>query len=591
MTNPQTSHSNNPNRGLNTPIGKAMFKAKRAVAGTAIFSFFINLLMLTGPLYMLQVYDRVLISRSLSTLLALSILMAVLYVFMGVLELCRSRVLTRLATDFEKDLGEKTYKSWLKRGLSVKPGDEHSPMKDLFSLKQFLSGNGPSSFFDLPWIFVYVGVIFLLHWTLGVIALLGTAALIIFAIYNEIVTREPLQESMRVRRKEVNLTEQTHRNADVIQAMGMGRHMREKWAKLHDKRALEMLSSTDRAGSTTATTKAFRMFLQSAILGAGGALAIQQIVTPGAMIAGSIILGRAMAPVQGAISQWRGFNAAKAAYKRLNVFLEAGVDEGETTRLPAPQGFLSVENMVAGPPGATQATLLGLNFKLPPGSGLGVIGPSASGKSTLARLLTGIWIAQKGTVRLDGASFDQWDPDELGPYIGYLPQKVELLDGTIRQNIARFNPDASDADVVAAAQLAGVHELILRFKEGYDSHIGEGGIVLSGGQIQRLALARAVFGRPVLVVLDEPNASLDAEGDIALTRAISALRQAGTSVVVMAHRPSAIAAVDKLLVLRSGKQVAFGPKAEVLAALNSGVAARRQQSAAKARQTTQRVAS
>ncbi len=591
MTNPQTSHSNNPNRGLNTPIGKAMFKAKRAVAGTAIFSFFINLLMLTGPLYMLQVYDRVLISRSMSTLLALSILMAVLYVFMGVLELCRSRVLTRLATDFEKDLGEKTYKSWLKRGLSVKPGDEHSPMKDLFSLKQFLSGNGPSSFFDLPWIFVYVGVIFLLHWTLGVIALLGTAALIIFAIYNEIVTREPLQESMRVRRKEVNLTEQTHRNADVIQAMGMGRHMREKWAKLHDKRALEMLSSTDRAGSTTATTKAFRMFLQSAILGAGGALAIQQIVTPGAMIAGSIILGRAMAPVQGAISQWRGFNAAKAAYKRLNVFLEAGVDEGETTRLPAPQGFLSVENMVAGPPGATQATLLGLNFKLPPGSGLGVIGPSASGKSTLARLLTGIWIAQKGTVRLDGASFDQWDPDELGPYIGYLPQKVELLDGTIRQNIARFNPDASDADVVAAAQLAGVHELILRFKEGYDSHIGEGGIVLSGGQIQRLALARAVFGRPVLVVLDEPNASLDAEGDIALTRAISALRQAGTSVVVMAHRPSAIAAVDKLLVLRSGKQVAFGPKAEVLAALNSGVAARRQQSAAKARQTTQRVAS
>ncbi len=594
MTNPKNTENNGTQGGLNSPVGKAMFKAKRAITGTALFSFFINLLMLTGPLYMLQVYDRVLISRSMSTLMALSVLMAVLYMFMGVLEFCRSRVLTRLATDFEKELGQRSYKAWLKRGLNTKTGQAHAPMKDLFSLKQFLSGNGPSSFFDLPWIIVYIGVIFLLHWTLGVIALLGTAALIIFAVYNEIVTREPLQESMRVRRAELNFTEQSHRNADIIQAMGMGAHMRQKWAKLHDKRATEMLSSTDRAGSTTATTKAFRMFLQSAILGAGGALAIQQIVTPGAMIAASIILGRAMAPVQGAISQWRGFNAAKAAYGRLNEFLETGEDNSETTRLPAPKGILTVENMVAGPPGATQATLIGLNFQLAPGSGLGVIGPSASGKTTLARLLTGIWIPQKGTVRLDGASFDQLDPDELGPYIGYLPQNVELLEGTIRQNIARFNPEATDADVVAAAQLAGVHELILRFKDGYDSYIGEGGIVLSGGQIQRLALARAVFGRPVLVVLDEPNASLDAEGDIALTRAIRTLRHAGTSVIVMAHRPSAIAAVDQLLVLRSGKQVAFGSKADVLKALNSGVKTQTQQApqaGAQAAQHAQRVAS
>jgi len=282
------------------------------------------------------------------------------------------------------------------------------------------------------------------------------------------------------------------------------------------------------------------------------------------MIAGSIILGRAMAPVQMALGQWRGFNAAREAYGRLNLFFDTVAEDSESTSLPAPTGHISVENMMAGPPGASRATVSGINFTLQPGGGLGIIGPSASGKSTLARLLVGIWIPQKGDVRLDGATFDQWDQDALGPYIGYLPQSVEMFEGTISQNIARFNPDYTDEAIVRAAKMAGVHELILQMEDGYDTHIGVGGKVLSGGQTQRLGLARAVYGHPVLVVLDEPNSSLDAAGDMALTQAIAKLRQQGTTVIVMAHRPSAIAAVDQLLVLKGGRQAAFGPKADVL---------------------------
>ena len=298
-------------------------------------------------------------------------------------------------------------------------------------------------------------------------------------------------------------------------------------------------------------------------------MAVKQIITPGAMIAGSIILGRALAPIQMIIGQWRGFNAARDAYGRLNSFYEIVPEDGDNTQLPAPKGQLSVENLIAGPPGAQTAVLAGLNFALKPGQGLGVIGPSAAGKSTLARLLVGIWMPQKGAVRFDGATFDQWDRDTVGKYIGYLPQNVELFDGTIGENIARFNPDATDSSVVEAARWAGVHDLILRLPDGYDSRIGEGGTVLSGGQTQRVALARALYGEPELIVLDEPNASLDAEGDAALTKAIAEARKRGKTVIVMAHRPSAIAAVDMLLMLRDGKQEAFGPKEEVIKHLQS----------------------
>jgi len=550
--------------GFRSTVGQALLTARKAFWGIGIFSFFVNLLMLTGPIYMLQVYDRVLASRSVETLIVISLIMAWLYICMGFLDFCRSRVLVRVANKFEKTLGKRTFRIWLKQGLMGRSAIRHKPLNDLSTIRQFLSGNAPGTFFDLPWVPIYIAAIFVLHWQLGLLALAGSIVILISAIYNEWGTRKPMLESLKLRRVEQALAQQAHRNADTIESMGMGDHMRRRWENLNTRGSAEGQTSSDRSGGSTAFSKAFRMFIQSAILGLGGYLAVKQIITPGAMIAASIILGRALAPIQMIIGQWRGFNAARDAYSRLNAFYEIVPEDGENTRLPTPTGQLSVENLMAGPPGAKTAVLAGLNFALKPGQGLGVIGPSAAGKSTLARMLVGIWMPQKGAVRLDGATFDQWSRDEIGKYIGYLPQNVELFDGTIGENIARFNPAATDESIVEAARWAGVHDLILRLPEGYDSRIGEGGIVLSGGQTQRIALARALYGEPALIVLDEPNASLDAEGDAALTKAIAEARRREKTVIVMAHRPSAIAAVDMLLMLRDGKQEAFGPKDEVI---------------------------
>ncbi len=557
------------NTGLRSTVGQALLSARKAFWGVGIFSIFVNMLMLTGPIYMLQVYDRVLASRSISTLVAISVLMAALYAFMGFLDFCRSRVLIRLANQFEESLGERTYRIWLKQGLMGRAAARHAPLNDLSTLRQFLSGNAPGTFFDIPWVPLFIVVIFFLHWTLGVMAIFGAVIIFFAAMMNEWGTRKPLVESMKLRRMEQAFAQQTHRNADSIEAMGMGDNMRQRWQFMSQKSAKESQTASDRSGSSTAFSKAFRMFIQSAILGLGGALAVMQIITPGAMIAGSIIMGRALAPIQMAIGQWRGFNAARDAYSRLNAFYEIVPEDGDNLQLPAPKGHLSVENMTAGPPGAQSAVLAGLHFQLKPGQGLGVIGPSAAGKSTLARLLVGIWLPQKGAVRLDGATFDQWSHDEVGKHIGYLPQEVELFDGTVGENISRFNGGATPEAIVEAARWAGVHELILRLPEGYDTRIGEGGAVLSGGQTQRVALARALYGDPVLIVLDEPNASLDAEGDAALSRAIAEARKRDKTVIVMAHRPSAIAAVDQLLMLKDGRQAAFGPKEEVLKELRA----------------------
>ncbi len=569
MTLASQSSNKADNTGMRSAVGRALISARKAFLGVGIFSVFVNMLMLTGPIYMLQVYDRVLASRSISTLVAISILMAALYAFMGFLDFCRSRVLIRLANQFEESLGERTYRIWLKQGLMGRAAARHAPLNDLSTLRQFLSGNAPGTFFDIPWVPLFIIVIFFLHWTLGVLAIFGGIVIFFAAMMNEWGTRKPLVESMKLRRMEQAFAQQTHRNADTIEAMGMGDNMRRRWQSISRQSAKESQIASDRSGSSTAFSKAFRMFIQSAILGLGGALAVKQIITPGAMIAGSIIMGRALAPIQMAIGQWRGFNAARDAYSRLNAFYEIVPEDGDNLQLPAPTGHLRVENLTAGPPGAQSAILAGLHFDLKPGQGLGVIGPSAAGKSTLARLLVGIWLPQKGAVRLDGATFDQWSHDEIGKYIGYLPQEVELFDGTVGENISRFNGGATPEAIVAAARWAGVHELILRLPEGYDTKIGEGGAVLSGGQTQRVALARALYGDPVLIVLDEPNASLDAEGDAALSRAIAEARKRNKTVVVMAHRPSAIAAVDQLLMLKDGRQTAFGPKEEVLKELRA----------------------
>lgn len=549
---------------LHTEVGQALATSRSAFVGIAIFTAFINILMLTGPLYMLQVYDRVLASGSISTLVTISVLMAVMYAFMGFLEHVRSRVLVRIGDKLETDLGERTFSIWMKQGLYGKAGQRHRPLQDVSMLRQFLSGAAPATFFDMPWAPLYIAVMFLFHWSLGVVGIIGALIIFIFAWLNEISTRKPLQEANALRIKGQMFADIAHRNADTVTAMGMSGNMLVRWQKYSKEAASATVLGSDRAGSLTSASKAFRMFIQSGILGWGALLAVQGIVTPGTMIAGSIIMGRALAPIQMALGQWRGFIGARQAFHRLNKFYEIIPEQTDNLSLPAPIGELSVTNILAAPPGSKVPILTGLNFTVKPGQGLGVIGPSASGKSTLARLLVGIWIPQKGSVRLDGATFDQWNSDELGPYIGYLPQQVELFDGTIGENIGRFYQDASAEDIVLAARRATVHDMILHLPDGYDTRIGEGGTVLSGGQVQRIALARALFGDPALVVLDEPNANLDAEGDAALTAAITDLRKRGKTVVVMAHRPSAIAAVDQLLILRDGKQTAFGPKDDVI---------------------------
>ncbi|PHR94057.1 MAG: type I secretion system permease/ATPase [Robiginitomaculum sp.] len=563
LKQPQGSH-NSGQSVFHTEVGQALMASKSAFVGIGVFSAFINLLMLTGPLYMLQVYDRVLASRSMSTLVAISVLMAAMYAFMGFLELIRSRILVRVGDKLEKDLSARTFSVWLKQGVFGRSGQRHRPLQDLSTLRQFLSGSSPATFFDIPWAPFYIWIMFIFHPWLGWAGIVGAIVIFCLAYINEKSTRKPVQDANVLKAQAQMFAQTAHRNADVVTAMGMGKDMRARWRGYMDRAGEQTVRGSDRAGSMSSASKAFRMFIQSGILGIGAALAVKQIITPGTMIAGSIVMGRALAPIQTAVGQWRGFIATRQAFHRLNTFYELIPEDQDNMELPVPEGRLSVEHIVVAPPGSQTVVLSGVDFTLQPGQGLGVIGPSASGKSTLARLLVGVWMPQKGAVRLDGATYDQWNRDALGPYIGYLPQEVELFDGSIGENIARFRTGARSEDIVLAARRADVHEMILRMQDGYDTRIGEGGVVLSGGQVQRIALARALFGDPVLVVMDEPNANLDAEGDAALSAAIADLRQRQKTVVVMAHRSSAIACVDQLLILKDGVQSAFGPKEQIL---------------------------
>ena len=452
-----------------------------------------------------------------------------------------------------------------RRSLRVRSGERSQSLRDLDGLRQFLTGPGPFAFFDAPWVPLYLLVVFLFHPMLGLIALVGAVVLFTIALANELLTRKPLQQANAEVLGAYAFAETSLRNAEVLESMGMLGGIQKRWAARHLNGLALQTTASDRAGTLTSSSKSVRMFLQVAILGVGAWLAIQQIITPGVMIAASIIMGRALAPVEQAIGHWRQFVGARSAYRRLDALLrESPIQIGHVT-LPEPKGYLSVEQMTAVPPGAARPVLEDVAFRLEPGEALGVIGPSASGKSTLARLLVGVWPPSAGAVRLDGVELHAWESVELGPYIGYLPQDVELFSGTVAENIARFAEEPDPEQVVQAAKRAGVHEMVLQLSDGYDTQIGENGGVLSGGQRQRIGLARALFGKPALVVLDEPNSNLDAAGDQALAEAILGLKAQKTTVVVMAHRPSAIAAVDKLLMLRDGKVQAFGPKEEVLA--------------------------
>ncbi|CAI1055975.1 type I secretion system permease/ATPase [Serratia entomophila] len=544
-----------------------------------IFTAFINLLMLVPSVYMLQVYDRVLPSRNEITLLMLTLIMLAMYAMMSLLEYVRSMVVIRIGSQLDMRLNTRVYTAAYEANLKNGTSDAGQMLGDLTTVRQFLTGNALFAFFDAPWFPIYLLVIFLFNPWLGLFALVGSLILIALAVANEMVSKKPLGEASRLSIMSGGLASANLRNAEVIEALGMLPNLKRRWFSLHSRFLNSQRVASERAATVTSITKFVRLSLQSLVLGLGGWLAIDGHITPGMMIAGSILMGRTLAPIEQVINVWKSWSAAKLSYNRLVNLLEQHPERGTGMSLPPPAGALSVEGITATPPGSKgEAVLHNVSFALQPGDVLGIIGPSASGKSTLARLLVGIWPVSEGIVRLDTADIYQWNKDELGPHIGYLPQDIELFAGTIAENISRFN-DIDSEKVIEAAKLAGVHELILRFPHGYDSLIGNGGAGLSGGQKQRIGLARALYGDPALVVLDEPNSNLDDAGEKALNQAIHFLQQRNKTVILITHRTNLLSMTNKLLLLTNGVVNAFGPTQQVLTALAN---AQKQQQAAAA---------
>jgi ATP-binding cassette subfamily C exporter for protease/lipase len=555
------------------------FKSTFWTVGT--FSAISNLLMLVPSLYMLQVYDRVLQSRNEITLLMLTLMMLGAYLLVGALELVRSFVLVRVGARFDMTLNKRVYTAAFEQNLKKAGGNAGQALQDLTSLRQFLTGNALFAFFDAPWFPVYLIVIFVFEPSLGVFALVGTAILVALAFINERVTREPLAEANSMAIMSSNLATNNLRNAEVIESMGMLPNLINRWFKLHGLFLKLQADASEKAGKIGAATKFVQVSLQSLVLGFGALLVLENKISGGMMIAASILVGRALAPVQQVIAVWKSLSTVRSAYDRLSKLLEANPARDAGMPLPKPQGALSVEGVTAAPPGAANAVVKNVSFAITPGDVLGVIGPSGSGKSTLARLLVGVWPAMMGKVRLDGADIYTWNKGELGPHMGYLPQDIELFGGTVSENIARFGEIDPDK-VVLAAKRAGVHDMILHMPNGYDTRLGDGGAGLSGGQKQRIGLARAMYGDPSLIVLDEPNSNLDDIGEMALVQAVRDLRQRGATIVLITHRTSAISATNKLLLMRDGAAQMFGPTDQVLAAL--------QQANQQAQQATQQQA-
>jgi len=530
-----------------------------------IFSFFVNLLMLTGPLFMLQVYDRVLGSRSNETLLALFLLMAFLFLMMGILDFVRGRVLARIGARFQNRLDGRVFAAVVRKAsLSNSPGVSSVALRDLESVQRLLASPVFAALFDIPWTPVFLFGITLFHPWLGALAVGGGAILIGITILNQMRTSVPVTESNNAVVQAEHIASQIRSEAELIRALGMRSAAFHRWNKAREVALSQGLLSSDRSGTFSTTSKTFRLFLQSAMLGLGAYLVLTAGLTPGAMIAASILMGRALAPLDLAIGQWPSIQRAMKGWNNLAELLGEIPEEPPRTDLPRPAARLSMEQASVVPPGDQIPVLRSVTFEVRPGQALGVIGPSGSGKSTLARAITGIWRPVAGKVRLDGASLDNYDPDVLGSYIGYLPQRVQLFDGTIAENIARLSPNADPEKIVEAARKAAAHEMILKLPEGYDTRVSAGGGRLSGGQMQRIGLARAMYGDPVILVLDEPNSNLDNEGSTALNTAIKQIKADGRSVLIMAHRPAAIEQCDILLVLDGGTRRAFGPRDEVL---------------------------
>jgi PrtD family type I secretion system ABC transporter len=546
-------------------LAGALRACRQAFLAIALFSGMSNILMLTGSLFMLEVYDRVLPSRSVPTLVALLVLTAGLYAAQGFIEAIRSRILVRIGDSLDGAMSMRVYDAVVRLPLKIgAKGDGSQPVRDLDAVRGFLSGAGPSAFFDLPWLPVYLGICFLFHPYIGLTALAGAVILVMLTIVTETRTRSPTRNATQFAIARNALLEASRRNAEAITAMGMVGRIARRWGDLNRSYVAATGEASDVVGGLGATSKVLRLLLQSSILAVGAWLVIHQESTPGIIIAGSILGARALAPVDLAIANWRGFVGARQSWQRLSQLLGHLPPRVEPMPLQPPTKTLVVQNVAVCPPGEQKIVCQDVNFTLASGKALGVIGPTASGKSSLARMLVGVWAAARGTVRLDGATFDQWSQEALGRHIGYLPQDVELFPGNVAQNIARFEDPPHPEAVLAAAQAAGVHDLIVNLPDGYETKVGDHGSALSAGQAQRIALARALYRDPFLVVLDEPNSNLDAEGDEALTRAILGLRARGAIVVVVAHRPSAIAGVDYILVMAKGRQQQFGPKEEIL---------------------------
>jgi ATP-binding cassette, subfamily C, bacterial exporter for protease/lipase len=557
---------NNKTRLPKNEIVQALLGYRRVFRNVGVFSMLINLLMLVPSLYMLQVYDRVLPSRNGTTLAMLTLMMLGMYALSSALEYVRSFVVIRIGGKIDMHLNTRVYTAAFESNLKQRGLAASQPLNDLTTIRQFVTGNGLFAFFDAPWFPVYLIVIFIFNVWLGVFALAGSALLVALAIVNERVTRRPLSEAQQLSIHSTTLATSNLRNAEVIEAMGMLPSLMKRWSLLNTGFLAQQAEASEKAALVTNVTKFVRISLQSLVLGVGALLAIDGKVSPGMMIAGSILMGRALSPLETLIAVWRQWSGVRSAYDRLVELLEENPARRIGMSLPAPEGRLAFEGVTAAPPGVRVPVLQNLAFSIDAGDIVGVIGPSASGKSTLARLMVGVWPAAAGTVRLDGADIYQWDKDQLGPQIGYLPQDVELFGGSIAENIARFGQIDAEK-IVEAARLAGVHEMILRLPKGYDTLVGDRGAGLSGGQKQRIGLARALYGDPSLIVLDEPNSNLDEVGEAALAQAINNLRAANRTVVLITHRTSVIAATTKLLLLVEGQLRAYGPTAHVLAAI------------------------
>jgi PrtD family type I secretion system ABC transporter len=554
-----------PATSVHPDVAAALRDCRRAFGSVALFSGVVNLLMLAGPLYMLQIYDRVLSSRSVPTLIALTVFLVGAYAFQGALDLIRARVVVRAAALLDQRLALAVHGAVIRLAIAIRhPGEGPQPVRDLDQIRTFLTGAGPIAIVDLPWVPVFLFICFVIHPWLGAAATAGAIALFTMTLLTERASRLPARVAAQDAGMRAVMVDAQRRSGETIMALGMTDSMAQRWAGINNRYITATARLSDIASSYGSASKVMRLLLQSMILGLGAYLVIRQELTAGAMIAASIMMGRALAPIETAIANWRAFVAARQSITRLSEALMRAEPKRVATALPRPVRSLDVEQVTVVAPGGATPIVAGVRFSLKSGDALGIIGPSGAGKTSLVRTLLGVWPAAKGSVRIDGASLDQWQPQALGRHVGFVSQGVELFEGTISENIARMSV-APDADgVLRAARAAGAHDMILRLSSGYDTRIGEGGAVLSGGQRQRIALARALYGDPFLVVLDEPNSNLDNEGEIALRQAIVNLKARGAIVVLIAHRPSVLLACDRILVLANGMQQDFGARDEVL---------------------------